>query len=117
MKSALYLLLAILFEVCGSTMLNLSNGFTILWPSIATMISYMLSFICLGLALDGMDLSTAYAIWAGLGTALTACVGIVLFNEEIGFLKVFALVCIIIGVVILNKSRDANEVGQTEQIQ
>src|SRR5699024_11347647 len=102
MKSALYLLLAILFEVCGSTMLNLSNGFTILWPSIATMISYMLSFICLGLALGGMDLSIAYDIWAVLGTALTACVGIVFINEEIGFLIDFVFVCIIIGLVIFN---------------
>ncbi|URN95748.1 MAG: multidrug efflux SMR transporter [Candidatus Pristimantibacillus lignocellulolyticus] len=103
-KGAMYLTCAILFEVCGSTMLKYSEGFTILWPSIGVVIGFLTSFTCLGLALKSMSLSTAYAIWSGVGTALTACIGILLFEEQINALKITALLFIIVGVAILNKS-------------
>src|SRR5690625_2817104 len=115
MKSGLYLLFAILFEVCGSTMLNLSNGFTDLWPSLGSIISFIASFACLGLALNGIPLSTAYAIWSGLGTALTACIGIILFGETIVTLKIIALAFIVIGVVVLNQSHDYYDDEKTAQ--
>jgi len=106
MRSFLLLGLAILFEVFGSTMLKLSEGFTILYPSLGVIVGFLASFLFLGLSLNGLPLSSAYAIWAGLGTALTAMTGVVLFNENIGFLKILALLVIIAGVVILNKSKD-----------
>lgn len=103
-NGAIYLTLAIIFEICGSTMLKFSEGFTMLWPSVGLVIGFLASFTCLGLALKSMALSTAYAIWSGVGTALTAGVGIVLFQEQINALKVTALLFIIVGVAILNKS-------------
>lgn len=106
MKCSLYLLLAIVFEVFGTTMLKLSEGFTILLPSLGVVLGFLLSFAFLGLSLKGLPLSNAYAIWAGLGTALTATVGVIVFNEGIALLKIIALLFIIVGVVILNKSRD-----------
>lgn len=116
MKSALYLALAILFEVFGSTMLKLSNGFTAIFPSIGVVVGFLASFTLLGLSLKKIALSTAYAIWSGVGTALTACIGIILFREEIGSLKVLALVLIILGVVILNKSKEIPESEKNEAI-
>lgn len=104
MKNGLFLAAAILFEVFGTTMLKLSNGFTVLFPSLGVIVGFLISFSFFGLALRGIALSTAYAIWSGIGTALTACVGIILFAEGIGLLKVVALLLIIAGVVILNKS-------------
>ncbi|KAF1085228.1 Multidrug resistance protein EbrB [Sporotomaculum syntrophicum] len=59
-----------------------------------------------GLALKYLPLSTAYAVWAGMGTALTALVGIVLFHEDISILKNKAFLTIIADVVILNKSKE-----------
>src|SRR5690625_2409454 len=115
MKSDIYLLFAILFVVCGSTMLNLSDGFTDLWPSLGSIISIIASFACLGSALNGIPLSTAYAIWSGLGTALTACIGIILFGETIGTLKIIALAFIVIGVVVLNQSHDYDDDEKTAQ--
>lgn len=109
MKSAFFLAFAILFEVFGSTMLKLSNGFTVLLPSIGVAVGFLTSFTFLGLALKEIALSTAYAIWSGLGTALTACIGIFMFREEISLLKVIALLFIIAGVVILNQSKDGAE--------
>ncbi|GIO25341.1 multidrug efflux SMR transporter [Oceanobacillus sp. J11TS1] len=105
-KSFLFLGLAILCEAFGSTMLKLSEGFSLLYPSIGVVVGYLASFTFLGLSLKSIPLSNAYAIWAGLGTAFTVAIGIVLFREDISFVKVLAVLFIIAGVVILNKSKD-----------
>lgn len=119
MKNVLFLALAILFELFGTTMLKLSNGFTVLLPSLGVIVGFLISFTFFGMALKGIDLSTAYAVWSGLGTALTACVGVILFGEGFSFLKVIALLLIIAGVVVLNKSNDvpkqADYVGGTSE--
>lgn len=83
MKGMLYLTGAILTEVFGSTMLKLSQGFTQLLPSIGVLIGFGCAFTFLSLALKTIELSSAYATWSGVGTALTALVGLVLFNETI----------------------------------
>lgn len=103
-KSYLFLGLAILCEVFGTMMLKLSEGFSVLFPSIGVIASFIASFIYLGLSLKDIPLSTAYAIWAGLGTACTVAVGVVIFHEKLSLLKVLALFLVIAGVVILNKS-------------
>ncbi len=112
MKNVLFLALAIFFEVCGTTMLKLSNGFTVLFPSLGVIVFFSTSFAFFGLALKRIALSTAYAVWSGVGTALTACVGIALFGEGMSLLKVVALLLIIVGVVILNKSNDGTKEEQ-----
>lgn len=109
MKGILFLAGAILFEVFGSTMLKFSHGFTILLPSIGVVLGFLISFTFFGHALKSIPLSTAYAVWAGLGTAITACVGVLLFSEDLSLLKVLALVTIITGIFILNKSKDHEE--------
>lgn len=114
MKSSLFLALAILFEVLGSTMLKLSNGFTVLYPSIGVVVGFLTSFILLGLALKEIGLSTAYAIWSGVGTALTAGVGVFIFREEINLLKIIALLLIIFGVAILNQSKEDPDKNKQE---
>ncbi|GAB6926480.1 multidrug efflux SMR transporter subunit EbrB [Paenibacillus sp. JCM 10914] len=105
MRSFIYLGLAIAFEAFGSTMLKISAGFTILWPSIGVAVGFLASFAFLSLSLKTIPLSTAYATWAGVGTALTALIGVVVFQESLGFLKAVALVLIIAGIVILNKAK------------
>lgn len=106
MKHYIYLALAICLEVFGSTMLKLSEGFTVLNPSIGVVLGFILSFIFLGLSLNGLALSTAYAIWAGLGTAFIAVTGVILFQEAVDTIKVIALLLIIVGVVMLNAAQD-----------
>jgi len=115
MRYFIFLALAICCEVFGTTMLKLSSGFTVLLPSLGVIIGFLSSFIFLGLSLNGLPLSNAYAIWAGLGTAFTAAVGVIVFHEEVAFLKVLALFLIIAGVVILNKSQGKE--GEEKQIQ
>jgi small multidrug resistance pump len=98
------LLLAILFEVAGTTAMKLSEGFTKPLPSVAMALFYILSLVMLTLTLKKIDVSVAYAIWSGLGTALIALIGIWIFGESLSPLKVTSILLIILGVVGLQLS-------------
>lgn len=104
----LYLALAILLEVSGTTCMKLSEGFTRLVPSILLVVFYILSFGMLTLALKRLDVSIAYAIWSGVGTALIAAIGVLWFKEPVTALKLISLGLIIIGVAGLNLSGGAH---------
>ena len=104
MISWFYLIAAILFEVSGTTCMKLSQGLTRIWPSIFIAVFYLLSLGNLTLALKQIDLGVAYAIWAGIGTALIALIGVVYFKEPASALKLASLALIILGVVGLHLS-------------
>jgi small multidrug resistance pump len=100
----LYLVLAILLEVSGTTCMKLSEGFTKTVPSILLFVFYTLSFWMLTMALKRIDVSVAYAVWSGMGTALIATIGVLWFREPITAVKLISLALIIGGVVGLNLS-------------
>lgn len=100
----LYLVLAIITEVSGTTLMKLSRGFTVLLPSILMFIFYLLSLSLLTLALRKIDVSVGYAVWSGVGTGLIALLGFIIFKEPLTPLKVLSLGLIIAGVVGLNLS-------------
>jgi small multidrug resistance pump len=100
----IYLVMAIVLEVIGTTFMKLSQGFTKPGPSVLMFVCYAACFSVFTLALKRMEVSTAYAIWSGLGTALIAGIGVVCFHETVTLLKVFGLALVIGGVVALNLS-------------
>ena len=102
--SGVYLAAAILLEICGTTSLKLSDGFTRIGPSGAVVICYVASFVLLSLALRGIELSVAYAVWSGVGTAVVAAVGILWFGEGAGAWKLFCLALVVLGVAGLHLS-------------
>ena len=95
---------AIVLEVSGTVSMKLSDGFTKLVPSILIFVFYAASFAALTLALKRIDVGVAYAVWAGVGTALIAIIGILYFKEPFSMLKVFSIFLIIVGVIGLNLS-------------
>ncbi|MFJ5763816.1 DMT family transporter [Lysinibacillus sp. NPDC093210] len=97
-----FLFIAIVSEVFASSMLKLTAGFKRLLPSLGVAIGYGAAFYFLSLTLQSLPIGTAYAIWAGLGTALTAVVGVVFYKEYFNVKKLAGILLIIIGVVILN---------------
>ncbi|MEX2973479.1 multidrug efflux SMR transporter [Streptomyces sp. C184] len=99
-----YLLLAgaILSEVLATTAMKYSDGFSRLWPSVGTAAGYLLAFVLLAQTLKSMSVGTAYAIWAGVGTALIAAIGMVFLGESASGLKVLGVLLVIAGVVVLN---------------
>lgn len=98
----LFLGLAIVSEVFGSTMLKLSAGFSQPLPSVGVMVGFGLAFYFLSLALKTMPLGTAYAIWGGVGLVLTALVSIVFFGQKMDLWGVVGIALILAGVVVLN---------------
>ena len=104
MQYWLYLAIAIVLEVIGTTSMKLSEGFTKIIPSILMFVFYLASLAVLTLALKKIDVSVAYAVWAGLGTALIASIGIVYFHESATLLKLISILLIIAGVVGLHLS-------------
>lgn len=102
--------MAILFEVTGTTFMKLSEGFTKALPSILMVVFYALSLGLLTLALKKIDVSIAYAIWAGMGTLLIATIGILWFKEPVNALKIISLGLVIIGVIGLNLSNSVHHV-------
>lgn len=99
MLATLYLIIAIILEVAGTTSMKLSHGFTKPLPSILIFVFYLFSFIALTLSLKKLEISVAYAIWAGLGTLLIAIIGVVFFHETMTAIKMGSLSLIIIGVM------------------
>ena len=104
MNAWLFLSGAILFEVAGTTCMKLSRGFTVLTPSFLMFAFYAFAFGMNTIATRTIELSVAYAIWSGVGTALTAAIGILYFREPATALKMVSLTLIIIGVMGLHSA-------------
>ncbi len=104
MNHWVYLAIAIAFEVAGTTAMKMSEGFTRLVPSVLLFVLYGLSFAVFTLALKKIDVGVAYAVWAGVGTAMVALIGVLAFREPVSAVKVTSLLLIIAGVVGLNMS-------------
>ncbi|RME04119.1 MAG: QacE family quaternary ammonium compound efflux SMR transporter [Planctomycetota bacterium] len=109
MRHWFYLFLAIFFEIAGTTSMKLSEGFSRFFPSVCIFIFYGICFYFLTLALRGIDISTAYAIWSGLGTALIVGIGFFYFRETISWSQLFFISLILVGVVGLHLSRGSLE--------
>jgi quaternary ammonium compound-resistance protein SugE len=95
----LVLVLAGLFEVGWAVGLKFTEGFTRVWPTLATVASMVVSLGLLGLALRTLPLGTAYAVWTGVGTVGTALLGIVLFGEPAGAIRLACIALIVAGIV------------------
>ena len=98
----LLLILAIVGEVVGSAFLKSSEGFSKLYPTLATIISFLASFYFLSKTLQHLPLNITYASWAGLGLVLTTIVSVAIFKEQINLMSIFSIIIIIVGVVLLN---------------
>lgn len=94
-----FLILAILLEVAGTVSMKISDGFTKLVPSVLIFVFYALSFVALTFAIKKIEISVAYAIWSGVGTALIAGIGILYFKDAATMLKFASIFLIIAGVV------------------
>ncbi|QDQ02566.1 multidrug efflux SMR transporter [Lysinibacillus fusiformis] len=103
MKGYVFLAISIVSEVFATMMLKLSEGFTVIGPSIAVAIGYGISFYCLSLCLKTLPLSLAYAIWSGISTALTVVVGIVVWGDVFNLYSAIGISLIIGGVILLNQ--------------
>lgn len=98
----IYLAIAIVAEVVGTSFLKQADGFTRLWPSLTVIGSYIVAFYFLSLALKNLPVGIAYAVWAGTGVALIALAGFVFFGQVLDWPAVLGIALIVIGVAVIN---------------
>ena len=103
MKAAyLYLGAAIVAEVIATSLLKTSQGFTRLWPSVATVIGYAISFYCLAHTLGSVPTGVAYAIWSGVGIVLISLIAWWVFGQTLDVPALIGMGLIVAGVVVIN---------------
>lgn len=100
--SWLYLVVAILFEVVGTSAMKMSDGMTRLGPAAAVVVCYGIAFVLLAQALRSIEVGIAYAIWSAAGTAAIAAIGVFVFGESLTVAKVVGILLIVAGVISLH---------------
>jgi small multidrug resistance pump len=98
----LYLSIAIVSEVVGTSALKSSDGFTKLLPSILVILAYVTSFYFLSLTLRVIPVGIAYAIWSGVGIVLLSLIGWFLYGQKLDLPAFVGIGLITAGVVVLN---------------
>lgn len=102
MKQWLFLSLAIICEVVGTSALKSAEGFTRFWPSVIVVAGYAIAFYFLSLTLKTIPVGVAYAIWSGAGTILIALIGVICIGQKLDFPAIVGILIIVLGVAILN---------------
>lgn len=97
-----WLAIAIVAEVIGTSALRASEGFTRLAPGLVVVAGYGLAFYCLSMTLKSMPVGIVYAIWSGVGIVLITLVAMVLYRQIPDLPAVAGLSLIVAGVVVLN---------------
>ena len=98
----LYLFISIATEIIGTSFLKTSEGFTKLWPTLGTLLSFGICFYFLSLTIKFLPLNITYATWAGLGLVLTTIISVIVFKENVNLISIISIGLIVKGVVLLN---------------
>src|SRR5687768_1199689 len=93
------LFVAGLLEIGWAVGLKYTEGFTRLWPTVATAVALIGSMVLLGVALRTLPLGTAYAVWTGIGTVGTALLGMMVLSEPVTLLRVVFIGLIVCGIL------------------
>jgi quaternary ammonium compound-resistance protein SugE len=107
-----YLVIAGLLEIAWAIGMKQSQGWTKLWPSVWTLVTMVISFWLLSVAMKILPAGTAYAVWTGIGAAGTAILGIILFKEPATAARLACVGLIVAGVIglkLVTKSEPAAE--------
>ena len=97
-----YLIIAIVTEVVGTSAIKSSVGFTKLWPSLIVILGYGLSFYYLALALRSFPIGVTYAIWSGVGIVLITLIGFLWHKETPNLPDLIGMGFIITGVLVIH---------------
>ena len=97
-----YLGIAIVAEVIGTSALRASDQFTRIWPSVITVLGYGVAFYFLSLTLKTIPTGIAYAIWSGVGVVLISLVGWWLFRQALDLPAIIGMSLIVAGVIVIN---------------
>jgi quaternary ammonium compound-resistance protein SugE len=94
-----YLLIASAMEIGWAIGLKFTAGFTRLLPSVVVAIAILASFALLARAARDIPIGTAYGVFVGIGAAGTGLLGILLFGEPAGLMRLLSMAAIVAGII------------------
>jgi len=103
--------LAVCLEIAGVICLRFSEGFTLLLPTVAAILSFTLALFLVSKVMKKLPVSIAYPVWAGGGTAGVALLGIIVLNESADLMKALGIVIIMAGVILINITSEKKSGG------
>lgn len=98
----IYLCIAILAEVIGTSLLKSTEGFTRLVPTVTVLSAYGVAFWMLSLSLKTLQVAVVYAIWSGTGIVLIAIIGWIFLKQTLDTGAIVGIALILAGVLVLN---------------
>ncbi len=102
MNTYLFLLLSIASEVIATTALKLSDSFTRLWPSLITVMFYIIAFWSLTISMRTIPTGIIYAVWSGAGIVLISLAGWIIYGQKLDMAALTGIGLIIAGVMVIN---------------
>ena len=103
----IYLVIAGLLEVVWAYSMKLSDGFTRPVPAAVTIVTMIMSFTLLAMAMRSLPLGTAYMMWTGIGAVGAFILGVVLLGEAVTAMRMLAALLIVGGLVLMKLSSPA----------
>lgn len=88
-----------LLEVAWSIGMKYTDGFTRVWPSLATGAGIVASMLLLSQAAKSLPIGTAYGVWVGIGAAGAAVVGMAVLGEPATAARIFFVSLLLVAVV------------------
>ena len=101
-KTYLFLIIAIFFEVSGTMLLPVSQNFTKIIPTTSLAIFYLSAFYLLTFVVNKLPIAIVYATWSGLGIFTIAILGYVFFKQTLSWQAILGLFLIVVGVILVN---------------
>lgn len=103
-KYYLFFALAIVFEIFGTLMLKMSDGFSVPAYTVLFVLGYLSCFSFFTLALKKLPLGVSYGIWSGISVAAVTIIGAIIWGEPLNIVIVAGIALIIAGVLLLESS-------------
>ena len=101
-KTYIFLIAAIFFEVAGTMLLPVSQNFTKIVPTVALSIFYLTAFYLLTFVVNKLPIAIVYATWSGLGIFTIAILGYIFFKQTLAWQAIIGLFLIVVGVILVN---------------
>jgi|TARA_Y100001970_G_C13910608_1_gene688325 Membrane transporters of cations and cationic drugs len=101
-KTYVFLIAAIFFEVAGTMLLPVTQNFTKLVPTSILAVCYLSAFYLLTFVVNKLPIAIVYATWSGLGVFTIAILGYIFFKQTLSWQAILGLFLIVAGVVLVN---------------
>ncbi|QBQ64162.1 multidrug efflux SMR transporter [Actinobacillus indolicus] len=102
MNAWILLCISIFAEVCGTTALKYSDGFTKPLPTFCAIVAFGIAFYLVSIVFRTLPVGLVYAVWSGAGIVLTALIAFIFFGQRPDFFGLLGMTMILGGVLIIN---------------